>query len=87
MTRIDQLDANDLIKLTCGGCGRSRNLPALFLGALCGEHLTTSIIRRRLRCKACGHRGNNKIEVLHGQVDPQGEYFTYRDDSYLFKAF
>lgn len=87
MTRIDQLGPNDLIKLTCGDCGRDRNLPALFLGALCGERLTTYAISRRLRCKECGHRGANKLEILHGQVDPQGEYFTYRDDKYLFKAY
>ncbi|MBX8803404.1 hypothetical protein HBA92_22070 [Ochrobactrum sp. MR28] len=87
MTRIDQLGANDLIKLTCIACDRNRKLPALFLGALCGEQLTINAISRRLRCKECGHRGGNKLEVLQGQVDPQGEYFTYRDDSYLFKAF
>ncbi len=87
MTRLNQLGANDLIKLTCGGCGRNRNLPALFLAALCAEHLTTYAIRRRLRCKTCGHRGDNKLEIMYGQVDPQGEYFTYRDDSNLFKAF
>jgi len=84
MTRLDQLSNKDLIRMTCGGCGRVRDIPALFLAAICGEHLQTTQIRGRLRCRECGHRGANKLDVLYGQTDPQGEYYIYREPSSIF---
>ncbi len=83
MTRLYDLSHKDLIRLTCNKCAHTREIPSRFLAAICGEELTLISIERRLRCKICSNRVNNKLETLLGQVDPQGDYLTYREPDNL----
>ncbi|WOC14963.1 hypothetical protein [Pseudochrobactrum sp. MP213Fo] len=79
MPRLLDLDTLDLIRMTCSGCNRTRELPARFMAVCCGEEISISEIKHRLRCNDCGHRDNNKVEVLYGKVDMNGDYFVYQE--------
>ena len=81
MTHLRQLDPMDLVRITCGGCGRVRELPSRFMAIACGEETDVGELEPRLQCIDCKNRLNNKIDILPGQVDLQGEYFAYRDDT------
>ena len=85
MTRLYDLSHKDLIRLTCNRCGHTREIPSRFLAAICGEELTLNSIQSRLRCKKCSNRINIKLETLFGQVDPQGDYLTYREPDNIRK--
>lgn len=81
MPTLCSLSPLDLLRITCGGCGRTREIPSRFMVIMCGEAVEINTLPRRLRCHVCSFRGNTEIEILAGQVDMGGEYFVYQDDS------
>lgn len=80
MATLACLSHLDLLRITCGGCGRTREIPSRFMAMMCGEEVHMNALPYRLRCHVCQYRGNTKVEILAGQVDINGEYFVYHDD-------
>lgn len=81
MTQLYKLDAMNLVRMICGGCGHVRDWPSRFLALICGEETTIARLEGRIRCSACHNRNTNKIDVLAGQVDLQRSYFAYQEDA------
>lgn len=77
---LRSLSHKDLIRLTCGGCGRVRDVPARFMAMMCGEETDIRSMPRRMRCHVCGYRGKCKVDILASQVDFNGSYFIYQAD-------
>ncbi len=69
----------DLLRLTCGGFGRVRDVPSRFMAMMCGEETEILTMSRRLRCPTCDYRGTSSMDVLANQVNLQGEYFRYSE--------
>lgn len=81
MPTLCSLSPLDLLRITCGGCGRIREILSRFMAIMCGEEVKIHTLSHRLRCHVCNFRGNTEVEILAGQVDLCGEYFVYHDDS------
>lgn len=87
MPTLCRLSHLDLLRITCGGCGRMREIPSRFMAMMCGEEVRVSTLPYRLRCHVCSYRGKTKVEILADQVDIGGSYFVYHDDSGLKRPF
>lgn len=79
MPTLRSLSHLDLLRLTCGGCGRVRDVPSRFMAMMCGEDTEILTMPRRMRCQVCSYRGTSSVDILAGQVDLQGEYFRYSE--------
>lgn len=80
MTTLAGLSHLDLLRISCGGGGRTREVPSRFMAMMCGDEVHMNALPCRLRCHVCRYRGNTNVEILGGQVNINGEYFVYHDD-------
>ena len=80
MATLSNLSNLVLLRITCGCCGRTREIPSRFMAMMCGEEVHMNALPYRLRCHICQYRGNTKVEILAGQADMNGEYFVYQHD-------
>jgi|GEM_PF-2459789 len=87
MPTLRSLSHLDLLRLTCGGCGRVRDVPSRFMAMMCGENTDINTLPNRLRCHVCSYRGTSSVDILAGQVDLQGEYFVYQENSGMRRLF
>ena len=87
MPTLRSLSHLNLLRLTCGGCGRVRDIPSRFMAMMCGEETEILTMPRRIRCHVCGYRGISSVDILSGQVDLQGSYFIYQEDDGMRRLF
>lgn len=80
MAILISLSHLDLLRISCGGYGRTREIPSRFMAMMYGEEAQLSTLPYRLRCHVCRYHGKTKVEILVGQIDINGEYFVYIDD-------
>ena len=57
MSTLRSLSHLDLLRLTCGGCGRVRDIPSRFMTMMYGENTDINTLPNRLRCNVCSYRG------------------------------
>ena len=87
MPTLCSLSHLDLLRFTCGGCGRVRDIPSRFVAMMCGEDTEVSTLPHRLRCHVCNYRGICSVDILAGQVNLNGEYFAYQEDNGMRRLF
>lgn len=80
MATLISLSHLDLLRITCGGYRRTREIPSRFMAMMYGEEAQLSTLPYPLRCHAYCYHGKTKVEILAGQVDINGEYFVYIED-------
>lgn len=56
--RVADLRASDYVLLTCRACRASHKVPPWMLHATAPETVTIKSLEGRMRCRACGARGN-----------------------------
>lgn len=80
MATLISLSHLDWLRITCGGYRRSREIPSRFMAMMSGGGSTTEYITLPSALPYLPLSRQNKVEILAGQVDINGEYFVYIED-------
>lgn len=52
MTSLSNLSHLDLLRIICGDCGRTREIPSRFMAMMCGEEVHMTALRYSIICAA-----------------------------------
>ena len=79
MSNLCRLSHLELLRITCGGCVRTHEMPSRFMPMTYWEEVKVRTLPYRLRHHKWGYRGKTKEEILADQFDIGGSYFVYHD--------
>lgn len=64
MGTLTNLSHLDLLRITCGGYRRTREIPSRFMAMMYGEEAQLSTLPYRLRCHTYRYHGKTKLKSL-----------------------